>query len=175
MNFIINEAKELVMLVGEEASETTSTGSKVYTPFQPQMGTSEMLMNAGIVILVVFVVLFIMYVLISLAGKILSSATKGSEKKPEAKPAVAAAPAAGGAAAPAAEEKTEFDVVLVAAGEKKIEVIKTVRTIVAGLGLKEAKDLVDGAPKPIKTGVSKDEAEAIKKQLEDAGAKVEVK
>ena len=89
--------------------------------------------------------------------------------------AVAAAPAAGGAAAPAAEEKTEFDVVLVAAGEKKIEVIKTVRTIVAGLGLKEAKDLVDGAPKPIKTGVSKDEAAQLKKQLEDAGAKVEVK
>ncbi|MBO4449881.1 MAG: OadG family protein [Clostridiales bacterium] len=102
MNFFINEAKELVMLAGEEASETTSTGSKVYTPFQPQMGTSEMLMNAGIVILVVFVVLFIMYVLISLAGKILSSATKGSEKKPEAKPAVAAAPAA---AAPAAAEE----------------------------------------------------------------------
>ena len=85
----------------------------------------------------------------------------------------AAAPAAG--AAPAAEEKTEFDVVLVAAGEKKIEVIKQVRAIVSGLGLKEAKDLVDGAPKPIKTGVSKDEAEAIKKQLEEAGAKVEVK
>ena len=102
MNFFINEAKELVMLAGEEASETTSTGSKVYTPFQPQMGTSEMLMNTGIVILVVFVVLFIMYVLISLAGKILSSATKGSEKKPEAKPAVAAAPAA---AAPAAAEE----------------------------------------------------------------------
>jgi len=89
--------------------------------------------------------------------------------------AVAAAPAGGAAAAPAAEEKTEFDVVLVAAGEKKIEVIKQVRAIVSGLGLKEAKDLVDGAPKPIKTGVSKDEAEAIKKQLEEAGAKVEVK
>ena len=100
MNFFINEAKELVMLAGEEASETTSAGSKVYTPFQPQMGTSEMLMNAGIVILVVFGVLFIMYVLISLAGKILSSATKGSEKKPEAKPAVAAP-----AAAPAAAEE----------------------------------------------------------------------
>ena len=89
--------------------------------------------------------------------------------------AVAAAPAGGAAAAPAAEEKTEFDVILVAAGEKKIEVIKQVRAIVSGLGLKEAKDLVDGAPKPIKTGVSKDEAEAIKKQLEEAGAKVEVK
>ena len=101
MNFFINEAKELVMLAGEEASETTSAGSKVYTPFQPQMGTSEMLMNAGIVILVVFGVLFIMYVLISLAGKILASATKDS-KKPEAKPAVAAAPAA---AAPAAAEE----------------------------------------------------------------------
>ena len=101
MTFFINEAKELVMLAGEEASETTSAGSKVYTPFQPQMGTSEMLMNAGIVILVVFGVLFIMYVLISLAGKILASATQDS-KKPEAKPAVAAAPAA---AAPAAAEE----------------------------------------------------------------------
>ena len=89
--------------------------------------------------------------------------------------AVAAAPAAGGAAAPAAEEKTEFDVVLVAAGEKKIEVIKTVRTIVAGLGLKEAKDLVEGAPKPVKTAVSKDEAAQIKAKLEAVGAKVEVK
>ena len=87
--------------------------------------------------------------------------------------AVAAAPAAGGAA-PAAEEKTEFDVVLMAAGEKKVEVIKVVRAA-TGLGLKEAKDLVDGAPKPIKEGVSKADAEALKKQLEDAGAKVEVK
>lgn len=101
MNFFINEAKELVMLAGEEASETTSAGSKVYTPFQPQMGTSEMLMNAGIVMLVVFGVLFIMYVLISLAGKILASATKET-KKPEAAPAAAAAAPA---AAPAAAEE----------------------------------------------------------------------
>ncbi len=87
--------------------------------------------------------------------------------------AVAAAPAAGGAA-PAAEEKTEFDVVLMAAGEKKVEVIKVVRAA-TGLGLKEAKDLVDGAPKPVKEGASKADAEALKKQLEEAGAKVEVK
>lgn len=88
--------------------------------------------------------------------------------------AVAAAPAAGGAAAPAAEEKTEFDVVLVEAGAKKVEVIKVVRAA-TGLGLKEAKDLVDGAPKTIKEGVSKDEAEKLKKDLEAAGAKVELK
>ena len=86
--------------------------------------------------------------------------------------AVAAGPAA--AAAPAAEEKTEFTVVLAAAGEKKIEVIKEVRAI-TGLGLKEAKDLVEAAPKPVKEGVNKDEAEKIKKILEEAGAKVEVK
>jgi large subunit ribosomal protein L7/L12 len=93
----------------------------------------------------------------------------------------AAAPVAvaavGGAAAPAAEaaaEKTEFSVVLAAAGEKKINVIKEVRAI-TGLGLKEAKDLVEGAPKPVKEGVNKDEAAKIKKQLEDAGATVEVK
>lgn len=86
----------------------------------------------------------------------------------------AAAPAAAGAAAPAEEEKTEFDVILAAVGDKKIEVIKVVRAI-TGLGLKEAKDLVDGAPKPVKTGISKDDAEAVKKQLEEAGAKVEVK
>ena len=85
-----------------------------------------------------------------------------------------AAPAAGGAAAPAAEEKTEFDVILAAAGEKKVEVIKVVRAV-TGLGLKEAKDLVDGAPKPVKEGISKADAEALKKQLEDAGAKVELK
>ena len=84
-----------------------------------------------------------------------------------------AAPAAGGAAAPA-EEKTEFTVILKAAGEKKVEVIKAVRAITA-LGLKEAKDLVDGAPKPVKEGISKADAEALKKQLEDAGAKVELK
>src|ERR671938_1104800 len=89
--------------------------------------------------------------------------------------AVAAGPAAGGgAAAPAAEEQTEFTVVLAAAGDKKIEVIKEVRAI-TGLGLKEAKDLVEGAPKPVKEGVAKDEAEKIKGQLEKAGAKVELK
>ncbi|HTZ00160.1 MAG TPA: 50S ribosomal protein L7/L12 [Rhodocyclaceae bacterium] len=84
-----------------------------------------------------------------------------------------AAPAAGGAAAPA-EEKTEFTVMLLAAGEKKVEVIKVVRAA-TGLGLKEAKDLVDGAPKPVKEAIPKADAEALKKQLEDAGAKVEVK
>jgi large subunit ribosomal protein L7/L12 len=84
-----------------------------------------------------------------------------------------AAPAGGGAAAPA-EEKTEFTVILKAAGEKKVEVIKAVRAITA-LGLKEAKDLVDGAPKPVKEGVSKADADAIMKQLTDAGAAVELK
>ena len=88
--------------------------------------------------------------------------------------AVAAAPGAGGGAAAAAEEKTEFTVVLASAGDKKIEVIKEVRAI-TGLGLKEAKDLVEGAPKPLKEGVAKDEAEKIKAQLEKAGAKVELK
>jgi len=86
--------------------------------------------------------------------------------------AAAAAPAGGGAAA--AEEKTEFSVILAGAGEKKIQVIKEVRAI-TGLGLKEAKDLVDGAPKPVKEGVSKAEAEEIKKKLVDAGATVELK
>jgi len=85
-----------------------------------------------------------------------------------------AAPGAGGGAAAAAEEQTEFTVVLTAAGDKKVEVIKVVRAV-TGLGLKEAKDLVDGAPKPVKEGISKADAEALKKQLEDAGAKVEVK
>jgi large subunit ribosomal protein L7/L12 len=88
--------------------------------------------------------------------------------------AVAAAPAAGGAAAAPAAEKTEFTVVLANAGDKKINVIKEVRAI-TGLGLKEAKDLVEGAPKEVKADVSKDEAAKIKKQLEDAGAKVELK
>jgi len=88
--------------------------------------------------------------------------------------AVAAPAAGGGAAAPAAEEKTEFTVNLLAAGEKKVEVIKVVRAA-TGLGLKEAKDLVDGAPKAVKEGIPKADAEALKKQLEDAGAKVEVK
>ncbi len=87
--------------------------------------------------------------------------------------AVAAGPAAG-AAAPAAEEKTEFTVVLSAVGDKKIEVIKEVRAI-TGLGLKEAKDLVEGAPKPVKEGVNKDEAAKIKATLEKVGAKVELK
>ena len=88
--------------------------------------------------------------------------------------AVAVAGPAGGGAAAAAEEQTEFTVVLAAAGDKKVEVIKVVRAV-TGLGLKEAKDLVDGAPKPVKEGVAKADAEALKKQLEDAGAKVEVK
>ena len=90
--------------------------------------------------------------------------------------AVAAGPAAGGGAAGAApaEEKTEFTVVLAAAGDKKIEVIKEVRAV-TGLGLKEAKDLVEGAPKPVKEGVNKDEAAKIKAQLEKVGAKVELK
>lgn len=87
---------------------------------------------------------------------------------------VAAAPASGAAAAPAVEEKTEFNVILMAAGANKINVIKAVREITS-LGLKEAKDLVDGAPKPIKEGVSKDEAETIRKKFTDAGATVEVK
>ena len=87
--------------------------------------------------------------------------------------AVAVAGPAGGAA-PAAEEKTDFTVVLAAAGDKKVEVIKVVRAA-TGLGLKEAKDLVDGAPKPVKEGLPKADAEALKKQLEDAGAKVELK
>lgn len=84
-----------------------------------------------------------------------------------------AAPGAGGAAA-AVEEQTEFTVVLVAAGDKKVEVIKVVRAV-TGLGLKETKDLVDGAPKPVKEAIPKADADALKKQLEDAGAKVEIK
>jgi large subunit ribosomal protein L7/L12 len=86
----------------------------------------------------------------------------------------AAAPSAAAAAAPAVEEKTEFNVILMAAGANKINVIKAVREVTS-LGLKEAKDLVDGAPKPIKEGVNKDEAEAIRKKFADAGATVEVK
>ena len=85
----------------------------------------------------------------------------------------AAAPAAGGGAA-AAEEKTEFNVILTATGDNKVNVIKVVRTV-TGLGLKEAKDLVDGAPKPVKEGIPKKDAEEIKKQLEEAGAKAEIK
>ena len=85
-----------------------------------------------------------------------------------------AAPAAGGAAAPVQEEQTEFTVTLAAVGEKKVEVIKVVRAV-TGLGLKEAKDLVDSAPKAVKEGISKADADALKKQLEEAGAKVEFK
>ena len=88
--------------------------------------------------------------------------------------AASAAPAGGAAPAAAVEEKTEFTVVLAAAGDKKIEVIKEVRAI-TGLGLKEAKDLVEGAPKPVKEGVNKEEADKLKAQLEKAGAKVELK
>jgi large subunit ribosomal protein L7/L12 len=88
--------------------------------------------------------------------------------------AAGAVPAAGGEAAAAEEEKTEFDVILAAAGDKKINVIKEVRAI-TGLGLKEAKDLVEGAPKPVKEGADKEESEKIKKQLEEAGATVEIK
>ena len=85
-----------------------------------------------------------------------------------------AAPAGGGAAAPAAEEKTEFTVTLPAVGDNKVNVIKVVRAV-TGLGLKEAKDLVDGAPKPVKEGISKKDAEDLLKQLTEAGAKAEVK
>lgn len=89
--------------------------------------------------------------------------------------AMAAAPGAGGgAAAPAVEEQTEFDVVLMGAGDKKIQVIKVVREVTS-LGLKEAKDLVDGAPKPVKEGVSKEEAQQVKAKLEEQGATVELK
>jgi large subunit ribosomal protein L7/L12 len=93
-----------------------------------------------------------------------------------AAPVAVAAPVAGAAAAaaPAEEEKTEFDVILAAAGGNKIQVIKVVREL-TGLGLKEAKDLVDGAPKPVKTGVPKDQAQEMKKKLEEAGAQVEIK
>lgn len=94
--------------------------------------------------------------------------------KASAPVAVAAAPVAGGAAAAPAEEKTEFNVVLAVAGEKKIQVIKVIRAI-TGLGLKEAKDLVEAAPKAVKEGVPKDEADKIKKELEEVGATVEIK
>ncbi len=92
-----------------------------------------------------------------------------------AAPVAAAAPAAGGPAAPAAEAQTEFTVILKEAGDKKINVIKVVREVVPSLGLKEAKDLVEAAPKAVKEGVSKEEAETIKKKLEETGAKVEIK
>ena len=107
----------------------------------------------------------------------LNDLVKAIEEKFGVSAAAMAAPAAGGgggAAAPAAEEKTEFTVMLLEAGANKVSVIKAVREI-TGLGLKEAKDLVDGAPKPVKEGIAKADAEALKKQLEDAGAKVEIK
>jgi large subunit ribosomal protein L7/L12 len=107
----------------------------------------------------------------------LSELIKAMEEKfgVSAASAVAVAgPAAAAAAAPAAEEQTEFTVVLTTIGDNKVNVIKAVREL-TGLGLKEAKDLVDGAPKPVKEGVNKADAEAAKKKLEDAGAKVEVK
>ena len=105
----------------------------------------------------------------------LNDLVKAIEEKFGVSAAAMAAPAgAAAAAAPAAEEKTEFTVMLAAAGENKVNTIKAVREV-TGLGLKEAKDLVDGAPKPIKEGISKADAEAIKKKMEEAGAKVEVK
>jgi large subunit ribosomal protein L7/L12 len=104
----------------------------------------------------------------------LNDLVKAVEEKFGVSAAAMAAPAAGGAAAAAVEEQTEFSVILLAAGDKKVEVIKVVRAV-TGLGLKEAKDVVDGAPKPVKEGIAKADAEALKKQLEDAGAKVEIK
>lgn len=92
-----------------------------------------------------------------------------------AAPVAVAGVAAAGDAGAAAEEKTEFDVILASAGDKKINVIKVVREVVGGLGLKEAKELVEAAPKPLKEGVSKDEAEELKKKFEEAGATVEIK
>ena len=106
----------------------------------------------------------------------LNDLVKAIEEKFGVSAAAMAAPAAGGggAAAPVAEEKTEFTVQLLEAGAQKVSVIKAVREI-TGLGLKEAKDLVDGAPKPVKEGMNKADADAAKKKLEDAGAKVELK
>ena len=106
----------------------------------------------------------------------LANLVKALEDRFGVSAAAAAAPAAGGAApAAAVEEQTEFNVMLMDAGANKLNVIKAVREIVAGLGLKEAKDLVDGAPKAVKEGVAKDEAAKIKEKLEAAGAKVELK
>jgi len=106
----------------------------------------------------------------------LANLVKALEDRFGVSAAAMAAPAAGaGAPAAAAEEQTEFNVILTEAGANKLNVIKAVREIVAGLGLKEAKDLVDGAPKPVKEGVAKDEAAKIKEKLEAAGAKVEIK
>ena len=103
----------------------------------------------------------------------LSELVKGIEEKYGVSAAAVAAPVAGGAGAPAAEEKSSFDVVLKEAGANKIAVIKVVRDV-TGLGLKEAKDLVDGAPKTVKEGVSKEEAEELKAKFEEAGATVEL-
>ena len=106
----------------------------------------------------------------------LANLVKALEDRFGVSAAAAAAPAAGGAApAAAVEEQTEFNVILTETGANKLNVIKAVREIVAGLGLKEAKDLVDGAPKAVKEGVAKDEAAKIKEKLEAAGAKVEIK
>lgn len=106
----------------------------------------------------------------------LANLVKALEDRFGVSAAAMAAPAAGGAApAAAAEEQTEFNVILADAGANKLNVIKVVREVVAGLGLKEAKDLVDGAPKAVKEGVAKDEAQKIKEKLEAAGAKVEIK
>ena len=104
----------------------------------------------------------------------LSDLVKALEEEFGVSAAPVAAVAVGGAAAPAAEEKTEFDVILANFGAKKLDVIKVVREI-TGLGLKDAKELVEGAPKPVKEGASKEEAEDIKKKLEEAGASVELK
>jgi len=106
----------------------------------------------------------------------LANLVKALEERFGVTAAAVAAPAGGGAApAAAAEEKTEFDVILADAGANKLNVIKAVRELVAGLGLKEAKDMVDGAPKAIKEGATKEEAQKIKEKLEAAGAKVEIK
>ena len=105
----------------------------------------------------------------------LANLVKALEDRFGVSAAAMAAPAAGGAVAAAVEEQTEFNVMLMEAGANKLNVIKAVREIVAGLGLKEAKDLVDGAPKAVKEGVAKDEAAKIKEKLEAAGAKVEIK
>ncbi len=104
----------------------------------------------------------------------LNDLVKAFEEKFGVSAAAVAVAGPAGAAAPAAEEKTEFDVILASAGDNKVGVIKVVRAV-TGLGLKEAKDLVDGAPKNVKEGANKADAEAIKKQLEEAGAKVEIK
>ena len=105
----------------------------------------------------------------------LANLVKALEERFGVTAAAVAAPAAGGAPAAAVEEQTEFDVILLEAGANKLNVIKAVRELVAGLGLKEAKDLVDGAPKAVKEAATKEEAQKIKEKLEAAGAKVEIK